>query len=179
MIDTSELTIEKLVSTSQDTYELLLFILNDLVKMICFNADPSKSVKNQHHFLIDDDFNSLDPILSQTIGFQTYTPGLQTAENAYKHSIEDFHRRMQVLDDANYLKEYRNILESRSESLIPPDMKRLITKINESSEYMSGVNFGSRVCAKEDVVATIEAHLQKLIGTVQEKQALLESVNSK
>jgi hypothetical protein len=85
---------------------------------------------------------------------------------------------LQVLDDANYIREYKNILESKCESLIPPDKVRLISSINENSNYLSGVQFHGKKIQKCDVMQFLEKQLDNLKQNVEDKNEILKSVKT-
>jgi hypothetical protein len=173
LIETNELSIEKLMNVTNETFELLIFIINDLLKMIYSKSD-SNITSNRHHFM-EDDFHILDPVLLQKSLANPYPAFNQT--DGRKKYLDDFNRRISILDDPIYIREYRNILESKCESLIPPDKARLITSINDNSEYLTDIQFNNKKYYKSDVIKLLEVHLEKLIENVDMKNKVLESVN--
>ena len=173
MIETSELSMEKFTNVNNDTFELLYFILNDLVQMIFLKLD-SPGTTNQNHFLLEDDFNLLDPVLLQ---HSMASPFSSYSQNDKKRSIEVFNRKFHVLEDTNYIREYLKIIESKAESLIPPDKIRLVSSINENSKYLSGIQFNSRKLNRFEVIGMIETQLKQLKHDLDNNKKLLESVN--
>jgi hypothetical protein len=175
MIETNDLDLYKLSNVTPETFELLYFIINDLLENIRLNSNMN--IENyQANFLVDEDFqNTLDPILLQqsTILWPSQDPTLPIDN---KCSLERFNRKIQVLDNPSYLREYRNILESTSESLIPPNRGRLISSITESSQYLSQVKINPKVNNNIDATnAFIQSVLQKLIEDVDTKKKILQS----
>ena len=173
MIEINELSIEKLMNVTNETLDLLIFIISDLLKMIYSKSD-SNITSNRHHFM-EDDFHILDPVLLQKSLANPYPAFSQT--DGRKKYLDDFNRRISILDDPIYIREYRNILESKCESLIPPDKARLITSINDNSDYLSDMQFNNKKYYKSDVIKLLEIHLEKLIENVDKKNRVLESVN--
>jgi len=171
------LSIEKLTNVSNETLELLLYVLNDLLNMIASKTETIQNTASNRHHFIEDDFHTLDPVLLQKSFLNPFPAYGQVDER--KKYLENFNRRLQILDDPNYIREYKNILESKCESLIPPDKVRLISSINENSNYLSGVQFNGKKIQKCDVIRFLEKQLDNLKQNVEDKNAILKSVITK
>ena len=174
LIEVNELSTDKLNNVTNDTLEYLIFIINDLVKMIASKSNTN-TTSNRHHFM-EDDFHILDPVLLQKSLINSNQAYNQT--DGRKNYLDNFNRKASILDDPNYIREYKNILESKCESLIPPDKARLISSINENSDYMSDTQFNSKKNRKSDVIKLIEVQLEKIKEKVDEKNKILESVKT-
>ena len=171
MIENNDLSIEKLSNVNNDTAEHLCFILNDLLNHICLKSDSA--IATSHHHYLDDDFNLLDPVLLHQ---SMANPFPNNFQNDARRTIEHFNRKLQVLDDPNYIREFKNILESKAESLIPPDKIRLISSINEGSQYLAGIKFNAKKLKINETLAILNTELEKLIESVDTKRQILESV---
>ena len=145
MITLTELSQEKLVNPDQKTFKNLILILDDLAQML-----KRKLNTNQHYV---EDFFTFDPIQSQ---FPQAVPKNGTAQ-----FDELFAKRIQILDDPNFIREYRNVISHSLNSLIPSDMARVIKSINENSSYMNNIHFGKGT-KKEDVLAELKVNLENL-----------------
>jgi hypothetical protein len=119
---------------------------------------------NQHYV---EDFFAFDPISSQ---FPQAMP-----KNSNAQFDEMFAKKIQILDDPNFIREYRNIISHSSTSLIPPDMARLIKSINENSSYMNNIHFG-KGAKKEEVLAELKVNLENLKKDIEKQNEAYEAV---
>ena len=159
MISLTELSQEKLVNPDQKTFKNLILILDDLAKML-----KTKLNTNQHYV---DDFFAFDPIQSQ---FPQAIPKNGTAQ-----FDEMFAKKIQILDDPNFIREYRNIISHNLNSLIPSDMARVIKSINENSSYMNNIHFG-KGNKKEEVLAELKVNLENLKKEIEKQTEAFEAV---
>lgn len=131
---------------------------------------PLKS--SSHQFNMIDDFNSFDMSMSSNSFLQS--PLAYQPENFE----ETFSKKIQILEDPNYLKEYRNIIQNNSSSLIPSDLLRVIKALNENSVYPENIPSIKNI-KKEELITFLETQLNDLKDRVEKnRKELVENGSS-
>jgi hypothetical protein len=159
MIESTEFTREKLVNTTPKQYREILLILNDLTNLLTQKMSLHSSnnqFSNQVNFL--DDFVSLD--LNNMSSFGQANNQLTTNSND-----ELFSRKIQLLEDPNYFKEFRNAIDYSSSGnsvLIPSDLAKVFKSIIESSNSNSSdLNSQFRMLSNENLLNMLQENLKK------------------
>lgn len=134
LIDLNEFNIERLINSNSKSYKDLLLILNDLNDLVQ-NKTYSQSCNPEDIFSLD---------LLATAGQMNH---LHSNEGEYFNEI--LSKKIQILDDPNFFREYRSILQYMTTSSIPSEMNRIIKVVNEQSQYFSNFPFDKNVKREE------------------------------
>jgi hypothetical protein len=170
--------LERLMNTTTKYYKDLLLILNDLTSLIRIkqsltNNEPSApqvsattTSNNQNNLLfLLDDFITFD--------FNNGNNFTGSNQSCGSNNLDDvLTKKIQILDDENFLREFKNTLIPSNLSLIPNDLIRLVKTINENSSYLNSALFSN----SKDCLKLIEDRLNAIKDEIEEKKACLYSV---
>lgn len=174
--------LERLINTTTKYYKDLLLILNDLTCLIRIKHNLTNTSTSATQItsttLANGNQNNLLFLLDDFITFDFNNGNNLAGSNQSSDStnIDDLlTKKNLVLDDENFLREFKNILTpstNSSVSLIPNDLIRLVKTINENSTYLStaaGMN-------SKDYLKLIEDRLNAIKDEIEDKKTSLYSV---
>lgn len=169
LVDLCEFTPEKFLNSK--FYKEILLILNDLNDLF-HNKTHSHTTHNHDIFDLD------------LIAVDTHT-------NDGNYLSEILSKRIQMLDDANFYREYRSVLQHLSTSVVPSDMQRIIKVVNENSTY--SISFDKNLKREELIelisqeISSVDDQIEKINQNLNQfdlvsidegkKEAKLNSIN--
>jgi hypothetical protein len=156
IVDVNEFNRDRLMNTTTKTYKDLVLILTSMTSILIG--------KDHQTNCLDDDLITYDLNLSMQNQHQPYS--------GRKGSEEKLGKKIQLLEDINYMKEFRNIVQPE-QNLIPPEMVRVIKTIAENGAYFENVG---KSIKKEELLNLLDNRLNELKQKIESNRNILFSV---
>ena len=141
-VDPVEFSKEKLLNTGAKSYKELLLILNEIVELILHKKNNLSNTNNEISISLTNNFN-----------FE-----------------ETLQKKIQILDNPIFFKEFHNLIQSASQSNIPSDLIKLIRSTNENSSYISMSTQAIKSMKKEEICNILKEKLTSVKEKIDKNQ---------
>jgi hypothetical protein len=178
------------VSTTSSVYREHVLILHDLLQS--YGSSLSSSSQSSNNSLLKcqqqaqafDDFLPFDLNLSMISLNQMQQQQPQQPQPTGDDN--SFHKKIKLLEDLNYIKEYRNLINTSggnssgggalTSGLIPSELSRIVKAYSEAASSYDTTCGGAKKLKKDDLIALVQSQIAKVTDQIEASKSQLTTV---